>query len=176
MDPFFFFRVRKKERNLSFSCFSLSRFYGAFHSMGGRWWGCGHSPKTCSRKSHDFSRRIPTGTIASTKKFFSFTCSSPLPYMFNNNNIYHVPLGLSDGMPHNSNIPPASTIQCFYIPKKPVRYINDSQKYFLFNHQDQYGPSPFAISHTVWSTNVTGKMHLEGESAQQPPSSTIWKN
>lgn len=95
--------------------------------------------------------------------------------MFNNNNIYHVPLGLSDGMPHNSNIPPASTIQCFYIPKKPVRYINDSQKHFLFNHQDQYGPSPFAISHTVWSTNVTGKMHLEGESAQQPPSSTIWK-
>lgn len=80
---FLFLPRKKKGKELVFFfCFSLSRFYGAFHSMGGRWWCCGHSPKTCSRKSHDFSRRIPTGTIASTKKFshllvvlLSLTCS-----------------------------------------------------------------------------------------------------
>jgi len=75
-------------------------------------------------------------------------------------------------MQHNSNIPPAIS---FYTQTKPVRYINDNKKHFLFNHQNQYGPSPLAIFPIVWSTNVTRKMHLEGESAQQPPSSTVYK-
>jgi len=29
----------------------------------------------------------------------------------------------------------------------------------LFNHQNQYGPSPLAVSYMVWSVNVTRKMH-----------------
>ncbi len=87
---------------------------------GGRWWCCGHSQKTCSRKSHDFSRRIPTGTFASTKKFshllvvfLSLTCSIIIIFIM-----------YLWGYLTECRITPISLrqipIQCFYIPKNPL--------------------------------------------------------
>ena len=126
----FFFRVWKRERNITCSSSSINisffslflRFYGAFHLwcvvVGG---DCGHYQETCSRKSHDFSRRIPTGTIARTKKFSHFhVVVISLPYLQFNNNIYHVPLGYLT----ECRIPPANNTFlcfCFFISKQKTR-------------------------------------------------------